>query len=120
MTENIISYKGFDAVIGYSTEDEEFFGNVVGIEPHGVNFGGKSVGELKKHMKESIDGYLDFCKEKNIEPQKPFSGRITYRTTPKKHAEISQLVIKTGQGSINAFIDEAIARYKMDVLEKRP
>jgi predicted HicB family RNase H-like nuclease len=119
MIENIISYKGFDAVIGYSADDNEFFGNVIGIEPHGVNFGGKTVAELKKHMKEAVDGYLEFCKEKKIEPKKPHSGRITYRTTPKQHAELSRLAVKTGQGSINAFIDAAIKHYKSQLLEKR-
>ena len=61
MMSNIMDYKGYKALIQFSAEDNEFFGTVSDIERHIINFGGKSVAELKKHMKESVDGYLEFC-----------------------------------------------------------
>ena len=39
-----------------------------------ITFQGKSVDELEKAFKDSIDDYLEFCEERGEEPDKPFSG----------------------------------------------
>ena len=119
MTSNVMEYRGFIALIQFSAEDDEFYGRVLDIDRHIISFGGKTVRELKKHFKESVDGYLEFCKEEGIEPKKPFSGRITYRTSPQQHAKLSQLALEKGQGSINSLIDQAVAYYTSHVLERR-
>ncbi|MEZ5692144.1 MAG: type II toxin-antitoxin system HicB family antitoxin [Rickettsiales bacterium] len=118
MSENLIRYKEFSALIGYDEGDEEFYGNVIGIEPHGVNFGGKSVAELKKHMKKAVDSYLEFCEERGIEPKKPFNGRITYRTSPQTHAKLAQAAMLSGKRSINAFIDEIMIDQSSKILDQ--
>lgn len=115
-----MQYKGYVAFIRFSAEDDEFYGEMLDMGKHMISFGGKSVAELKKHMKEAVDGYLELCEEKGIEPMKPFSGRITYRTSPKKHADLSRLAVEKGIGSINALIDDAVAYYTSHVLEHRP
>ncbi len=119
MTSNVISYKGFSAVIEYDDESERFFCDVMGIEPHGIHFDGTSVKELKKHMKESVDAYLEFCRDKKIQPKKAYSGRITYRTSPDIHAELALLARMKGKQSISGFIDDAVIRYKSELLENR-
>jgi predicted HicB family RNase H-like nuclease len=119
MTTNIIKYKDYTARIHFSAEDDEFYGEMLDMGRHVISFGGKTVAELKKHMKEAVDGYLEFCREKKISPAKPVSGRITYRTTPQNHLELIQLAGYTGKDSLNAFIDAAIAHYKSQLLENR-
>jgi len=108
MTTNVMEYKGYRALIQFSAEDDEFFGSVSDIDRHIINFGGKTVTELKKHFKESVDGYLEVCAERGIEPKKPYNGRISYRTTPQTHAKLAQAALLSGKKSINAFIDEVM------------
>ena len=120
MTNDVISYRGYMARIHFSADDEEFYGEVLDMGKHGISFGGRTVVQLKKHFKAAVDGYLEACRKEGIEPMKPFSGRITYRTSPKKHAELSRLATSSGQGSINGLIEEAISYYTSHVLENRP
>ncbi len=117
MTTNVMEYKDYTAIIQFSAEDDEFFGTVSDIDRHIINFGGKSVAELKKHMKEAVDGYLEFCKERDIEPKKPFNGRISYRTSPQTHAKLSQAAILSGKRSLNAFIDEIMLAQSSKILK---
>ena len=118
MTTNVMEYKGYTAIIQFSAEDNEFFGTVKDIDLHVINFGGKSVAELKKHMKESVDGYLTLCKEQDTPPKKPFNGRITYRTSPQTHAKLSQAAILSGKSSLNSFIDEIMITQASKILEQ--
>lgn len=118
MMSNMMEYKGYKALIQFSAGDNEFFGTVSDIDRHIINFGGKSVAELKKHMKEAVDGYLELCAERRIEPKKPFNGRITYRTTPQTHAKLAQAAILTGKRSLNAFIDEILITQSNKILEQ--
>jgi predicted HicB family RNase H-like nuclease len=111
-----MEYKGYKALIQFSAEDNEFFGTVSDIDRHIINFGGKSVAELKKHFKESVDEYLEVCKERGIEPKKPYNGRISYRTTPQTHAKLAQATLLAGKKSINAFIDEIMIAQASKIL----
>ena len=44
---NTLKYKGYIGTVGYSEEDEVFFGKVEGVNAL-INFEGESVKELKK------------------------------------------------------------------------
>ncbi|NBX03194.1 MAG: type II toxin-antitoxin system HicB family antitoxin [Alphaproteobacteria bacterium] len=114
---NMMEYKGFTALIEYSSEDDEFVGHVVNASPDRITFGGKDVKQLKKHMKEIVDAYIEWAKEEGIDPQKPFNGRITYRTTPQHHAQIAKAAAFAGKRSLNAFIDEAVMAQAAKILE---
>ena len=118
MKNDIILYKSYAARVHFSADDEEFYGEVLDFGKHKISFGGRSVAELKKHFKEAVDGYLAACKAHGIEATPPYSGRITYRTTPKKHAELSRLASISGEGSINALIDHAVNYYTSHILER--
>ena len=63
--------------------------------------------------------YFTDCRKHAEEPEAPFSGRIIYRTTPKKHAELSQYAVASGEGSINAFIEQAVSYYTQHVMGTR-
>lgn len=105
---NIMKYKGYIAQIEYSDEDEEFFGTIVNLSRDSIIFGGKTVAELKKHMHEAIDGHLENCKKLNIEPEKPYSGRITFRTTPEEHAILVEAALITGNKSLNEWMSKVL------------
>jgi len=84
-----------------------------------VHAKGKTPQELKKNLKAAIDAHTQFCKEWKIKPDAPFSGRITFRTTPREHAALAKATIVSGKRSINTFVDEAVARYKAALFENR-
>lgn len=117
--ENMIQYKGYAAEMEYDSDHKALFGSVVNMDKQGIHFSGATPKELKRAMKETVDAHLEFCEEWNIAPELPFSGRITYRTTPQNHAELAKAAILAGKRSINAFIDEAVGHYKAKVLDQR-
>ena len=55
-----MKYKGYEGSIAYDDEAEIFHGEVINTKDV-ITFQGKSVKELKKAFKESIDDYLAFC-----------------------------------------------------------
>jgi predicted HicB family RNase H-like nuclease len=73
-----MKYKGYQ---GQVTDDEDaklFHGEVVGLKDV-VTFQGTSVDELEQAFKDSVDEYLDFCKELGRTPEKLFSGNLLLR-----------------------------------------
>lgn len=101
-----MNYKGY---IGYVEHDEEadiLFGRVLNTNDV-ITFEGKSIEEIKQAFQDSVDDYLEFCKELGKEPEKTFSGKLLYRTTPKVHRQITIAATKQNK-SINAWLDEAI------------
>ena len=94
-----MEYKGFNAKVEYSADDEVFWGRLLGVDDI-VTFEGKSVRELKRSMKDSVEFYLDICSRAGQEPRKKFSGKLLLRLTPELHAEIEKAAAASGQ-SIN-------------------
>jgi uncharacterized protein (DUF1778 family) len=52
---------------------------------------------------------LEFCEEREEEPDKSFSGKSMLRVTPEQHRLISIAAKKSGQ-SLNAWVAERIHR----------
>ncbi len=101
-----MKYKGYQAAVTYDDEIGIFHGEVINIRDV-VTFQGKSVRELEKAMKESIEDYLDYCVEIGVEPQKPFSGTFTVRVSPDLHQRI-HLAAKTSGKSLNAWVRDRL------------
>lgn len=101
-----MTYKGYTAHIEFDDEAGIFYGEVLDIKDV-VTFQGTSVTELKKAFKDSVDDYLSFCKERNEEPDKPFSGKFVLRVPKDLHRKIYIKAIKNGQ-SINSFITKQL------------
>ena len=115
---NTMQYKGYIAVLSFSEDDDTFIGEVANTQRDKMIFAGNTPKQLRKHFEETIDGYLADCRKHGEEPEAPYSGRITYRTTPQNHASLSKYAIASGEGSINAFIEQAVQYYTKHVIEK--
>lgn len=63
--------------------------------------------ELKKAFKESIDDYLEFCRERGEEPDKPFSGKFVVRMSPELHHKAYIKALESGK-SLNVWINETL------------
>lgn len=100
-------YKGYIAEIWYEEDDRAFHGHVQGIRDT-VHFTGTSPDELSQAFHDSVDDYLDFCRERGVEPQKPYSGKIALRTTPEIHALLGKAASMDGK-SVNQWVSDTLA-----------
>ena len=108
-------YKGYSGSIEFDDEDMVFHGRVLGLRDI-VTFEAQSAEELVKAFHDSVDDYLAFCKERGLEPQKPYSGKLALRTTPQIHALLSKAATNDGK-SINQWISdtlEEVARKRLE------
>lgn len=102
-----MTYKGYEAVIEFDEEAGVFHGEVLNVRDV-ITFQGKSVAELKKALKDSIEDYLEFCRERGEEPEKPFSGRFIVRLEPAQHRNIFIAAKRAGK-SLNSWVSEKLA-----------
>ena len=72
-----------------------------------VTFKGETIVEAKQAFQDSIDDYLEFCQQIGQEPDKPFSGKLPFRTTADHHRKLFIAATKAGK-SINAWMDEVL------------
>jgi predicted HicB family RNase H-like nuclease len=83
----MMEYKGFIGKVEFDDDAGLFHGEVVNTRDV-ITFQGKSVSELKKALKESLDDYLAFCAQRGEEPDKPFSGQFVTRIPPELHRRL--------------------------------
>ena len=103
----MMSYKGYLARVVFDDEAAVFHGEVVNLRDV-VTFQGKSVAELRRTLKDSVEDYLEFCRSRGEEPEKPFSGKFLVRVSPELHQRISQAARLRGE-SLNAWVEETLA-----------
>jgi predicted HicB family RNase H-like nuclease len=65
-----MKYKGYHGQVNYDEKAKLLHGEVVGLRDV-ITFQGTSVDELEQAFKESVDEYLDFCKELGRVPEIP-------------------------------------------------
>src|ERR1700744_2571785 len=103
---DILEYKGYYASLHFSSEDEVFYGKLLGIDDL-VNFEGDSVKELKKTFHEAVNDYLETCKELGKEPNKTYKGSFNVRITTDLHKEAA-IFAALHNISLNDFVKTAI------------
>lgn len=110
----MIVYKGYIGHIEFDDEANIFHGEVVNTRDI-ITFQGKSVNELRKALRDSVEAYLKFCAKRGKEPDKPFSGKFIIRLTPEQHRKIFIAAKKSGQ-SINKWavhVLESVAQQEL-------
>ena len=105
---DLLSYKNYNGTVEYSKEDCCLFGKVAGIKSL-LSYEGNSVQELEQDFQNVIDEYLADCKERNIEPEKPYKGTFNVRINPELHRTIAIYAMEHGK-SLNAAVEEAIGK----------
>ena len=104
---NAMEYKGYAATVRFEPDDDVFHGTVINVMDS-IHFEGKSVAELKRAFKESVDYYLAFCKKRGEQPDKPYSGKLMLRLEPDIHRKVA-LAAKTQGTSLNALINHTLS-----------
>jgi predicted HicB family RNase H-like nuclease len=103
---DIMQYKDYLASVHYSSEDDVFYGKVLGINDL-INFEGSSVRALKKSFQEAIEDYITTCEEAGKDPNKSYKGTFNVRIPTQLHKEAA-LFAATNNISLNDFVKTAI------------
>ena len=105
----MMEHKGYLGKVEFDADANLLHGEVLGIRDV-VTFQGTSVDEIEEAFRDSVDDYLDFCKERGEKPDKPCSGRFVVRMTPDLHRRAS-MVAATSRMSLNAFVAKCVERW---------
>jgi predicted HicB family RNase H-like nuclease len=103
-----MEYKGYAGHIEFDAEAGLFHGEVLDTRDV-ITFQGTSVDDLQKAFRDSVDDYLDFCKERDEKPDKPFSGRLMVRLPSDLHRKLFVEARRDGK-SLNKLISERLAQ----------
>ena len=101
-----MNYKGYTGHVEYDDDAKIFHGEVVGLRDV-ITFQGKTVNEIEKAFRDSVNDYLVWCEERGEAPEKAFSGTFNLRIPPDLHAKLA-LQAKTKGMSLNSFITDQL------------
>ena len=104
----MLEYKGYTGHVEFDDDAGIFHGEVLDTRDV-ITFQGKNVKELRKAFRDSVDDYLEFCAERNEEPDKPFSGRLMVRLSSDVHRRLYVEAKQQGK-SLNQLIAEKLDR----------
>lgn len=103
---NILKHKGYAGVVEFDAEEKIFHGRVVGLLDV-LGFRGRSVKELEKDFRETVDEHLALCQRMGKKPDKPFSGKFVVRVKPEIHRQA--VIAANAEGkSLNAWVSEKL------------
>ena len=98
----MMEYKGYFGKVEFDNEAGIFHGEVINLRDT-ITFQGESVSGLKTAFHDSVDDYLEFCKERNEKPEKPYSGNFIVRINPELHKSLA-ILAASKKISLNQFI----------------
>lgn len=102
----MLSYKGYTGHVEYDDEAGIFHGEVLDTRDV-ITFQGTTVDEIEAAFRESVEDYLEFCRERGEEPNKPFSGKLVLRMSPELHHKVFIKAVKAGK-SLNKWISDTL------------
>lgn len=103
---NVMKIDGHDAVIFYDPDIDMLRGEFVGLNG-GADFYATTIPRLKAEGARSLREFLAICKERDIDPNKKFSGTFNVRLDKQKHQALATMAAARGV-SMNSLIDQAI------------
>ena len=106
---NLMTLDGYHAKIEYDAELDQFRGEILGLSG-GADFYGKDTAQLRTEFKNSLEVFLEVCKEQGIEPRRSFSGKFNLRISPELHERLALAAQAQGK-SINSLAQEALLEH---------
>jgi predicted HicB family RNase H-like nuclease len=104
----MLHYKGYSGTVDLDPEAAVFHGEVLDLRDV-VTFEGRSVEDVERAFRDSIDDYLEMCAERGEQPDRPFSGRLMVRLSPDLHRELYVRARAEGK-SLNRWISDRLGR----------
>jgi len=111
MSDTTFEYKGYTALIQYSTEDGCFIGKVIGINDQ-IIFDATSLDEIRKIFESDVDSYLQYCHEIGKEPNKPAEevmvpvSSVLYAKVSRKAEDDGVPVQKVMETALQKFVSQ--------------
>lgn len=102
----IMTREGYIAEIDIDQDAKMLSGIVLNARAT-LHFEARSVVALAKAFGDTIADYRDWCRERGVEPEKPYSGMLSLRIPPELHRRIAERAAQAGE-SINQFISERL------------
>ena len=102
----MLEYRGYTGHVEFDGEAGLIHGEVLDTRDV-ITFQGTSVEELTRAFRDSVDDYLEFCRDRNEEPDKPFSGRMMLRLPPELH-RLAYVEAKKAGKSLNQWIADKL------------
>lgn len=102
-----MTYKGYEGIVSFDEEAGMFTGEVINTRDV-ITFQGSSVKQLNRAFEDSVEDYLEFCKSRGEDPEKPFSGVLSLRLPPDVHRRIATEARRHGK-SLNSYIVECLS-----------
>ncbi|HCY36402.1 MAG TPA: toxin-antitoxin system HicB family antitoxin [Candidatus Margulisbacteria bacterium] len=104
--QDVIQYKDFIGSIHYDSDDEIFYGKVLGVDDL-VTFEGDCVSALKSSFIEAVEDYIQLCKEVGKDPVKSYKGSFNVRVPVQMHRQAALKAQSKGL-KLNDFVKKAI------------
>ena len=103
-----MTYKNYTAEVEIDPDAKVLAGRVLYLRDV-IVFEGETVEDAERQFHASVDDYLAWCAERGKEPERPFSGKLPFRTTPEHHRKIALAAAQAGK-SINAWMDDVVTQ----------
>ena len=103
-----MKYKGYIGMFNVDAEAGILYGEVVNTRDV-ITFQGSTVEEIKQSFIDSVEDYLDFCKQRGEKPDKPFSGSFLLRLPPEMHQQ-AYVKAKEAGISLNEWVKRTIEK----------
>jgi predicted HicB family RNase H-like nuclease len=113
-----MKYKGYLGKVEYDEHEKLLHGRVVNTRDV-ITFMGRTVEETQRALEDSVEVYLEVCKEKGVSPEKPYSGNLLVRIDLATHAKLIATAADEDT-SVNELAKQAIDRIFPDASRLRP
>lgn len=104
----MIEYKGYIGRVEFDPDTNLLHGEVIGPRDV-ITFEGRSVDEIRQAFHDSVEDYLELCRERGEEPDQPYSGKLVLKLDPELHRKLSELAGASGK-PLDAWIAERLQR----------
>jgi predicted HicB family RNase H-like nuclease len=74
-----------------------------------LTFQGRTIDELRTAFADTIADYIEWCRERGKDAERPYSGNFTVRLSPDLHRRVATAASRIGK-SVNAFVAETLER----------
>jgi predicted HicB family RNase H-like nuclease len=102
----MMEYKGYLGSVEFDDQAGVIHGEVINTRDV-ITFQGRTVAEVREAFHESVDDYLEFCRQRGESPDKPFSGQFVTRITPDLHRRVNAAARLAGK-SLNAWVTDQL------------
>ena len=102
-----MTYQGYTGVVReFEPETGTIYGHVVGLQG-GMTFQAETGADLVREFHASVDDYLEWCEERKVEPEKPYSGKFLVRLSSELHKRAAVEAKRQG-ASLNTYVKAAV------------